>query len=71
VVSGYLTNENFPSGKKGSASVRCNHDWIMDVTTKEPYWIKSPNPKYKVIAYDYGVKGQLLRELQLRGCDVW
>ena len=71
VVPGYLTTEKFHQEKRIPKAYAENHDWIMDVSTKEPYWVKSSNPKFKVIAYDYGVKGQLLRELQMRGCDVW
>lgn len=72
VVPGYLTTEKAYAEKKLPKFYPQNHDWIMDVTTKEPYWLKATSaPKYKVIAYDYGVKGQLLRELQARGCDVW
>ncbi len=71
VVPGFITNEKSFADKRVPKFYPENHDWIMDVTTKEPYWLKATQPKYKVIAYDYGVKAQLLRELQARGCDVW
>ncbi len=48
-------------------------DWIMRVTTQEPYWAKATNggvASFKVVAYDYGIKQQLVRELNQRGCDV-
>lgn len=52
-------------------------DWILKVTTKEPYLSKAQTldgksipTRYKVVAYDYGIKQQLVRELNLRGCDV-
>jgi len=51
-------------------------DWILKVTTKEPYSLQASAPnaitkkKYRVIAYDYGIKAQLIRELNQRGCDV-
>jgi carbamoyl-phosphate synthase small subunit len=49
-------------------------DWILKTTTKEPHWVRAKSEgkdaKYKVVAYDYGVKGQLIKELAMRGCDV-
>ena len=71
VVPGYFTTEKFHAEKNIPLALMADHDWMMEVSTKEPYWLKSSTPKYKVVAYDYGVKGQLLRELQMRGCDVW
>jgi carbamoyl-phosphate synthase small subunit len=72
VVPGYLTTEKAYLEKKIPQFYPQNHDWIMDVTTKEPYWLKATSAsKFKVVAYDYGVKAQLLRELQARGCDIW
>jgi carbamoyl-phosphate synthase small subunit len=73
VVPGYFTTDEFRSLKKIPQFIAQNHDWILETTTKEPYWLRATlgQPKYKVVAYDYGVKAQLLRELQQRGCDVW
>lgn len=55
-------------------------DWIKKVTTREPYQYVPHQPgatgakagpqKFKVIVYDYGVKGRLLRELSDRGCEL-
>ena len=60
-------------------------DLAKEVSTKEPYYwtqgewqlekgfIESadlPKPKYKVVAYDYGVKRNILRMMVSRGCDV-
>ena len=71
VVPGYITTEKAYQEKRVPKFFPDNFDWIMSVTTKEPYWLKSSNAKYKVAVYDYGVKAQLLRELQMRGCDLW
>jgi carbamoyl-phosphate synthase small subunit len=74
VVPGYFTTDELRSSKTVPQFMAASHDWIMETTTKEPYWLKAigeHQTKYKVVAYDYGVKAQLLRELQLRGCDVW
>ena len=49
-------------------------DWIKSVTTAKPYPFAASQAggksRFKVVAYDYGIKGQLLRDLALRGCDL-
>ena len=49
-------------------------DWIKRVSTKEVYTVKAEafgaKAKFKVVAYDYGIKGQLLKDLAIRGCDL-
>ena len=60
-----------------------DRDIVKDVTIKKPYrWIKgavdiltgkeknSPT-KYKVIAFDFGIKLNILRLLRSHNCDVW
>ncbi len=57
-------------------------DIVKDVTSKKPYkWSKpvvdvlkpsagKPKMKYKVVAYDFGMKQNILRLLTSHGCDV-
>jgi carbamoyl-phosphate synthase small subunit len=57
-------------------------DLAKEVTTREPYrWTSgswqlgsgfqpAPRTRYQVLAYDYGVKRNILRMLADRGCDV-
>ena len=57
-------------------------DIVKDVSSKKPYkWNKpivdvlkptssKPKPKYKVVAYDFGIKQNILRLLISHGCDV-
>jgi carbamoyl-phosphate synthase small subunit len=49
-------------------------DWIRRVSTKESYLYPSTAPagvkRFKVVAYDFGIKGQLLRDLAVRGCEL-
>ena len=57
-------------------------DLAREVTVKEPYSWKSAqwklgsgyaevqNPRYRVVAYDFGVKRNILRMLSERGCEV-
>jgi carbamoyl-phosphate synthase small subunit len=60
-----------------------DRDIVKDVTVKKPYhWDKGvvnvltgreiePPVKYKVIAFDFGIKLNILRLLRSHGCDVW
>ncbi|ABA88857.1 carbamyl-phosphate synthase, small subunit [Syntrophotalea carbinolica DSM 2380] len=58
-------------------------DLVKEVTCKEPYhWTEGPwdlsegyqqqtgEPRYKVVAYDFGIKRNILRNLVAIGCDV-
>jgi carbamoyl-phosphate synthase small subunit len=52
-------------------------DLISEVTTKKPYsWpleksgTQGPKSKFRVVAVDFGVKWNLLRDLESRGCAV-
>jgi carbamoyl-phosphate synthase small subunit len=57
-------------------------DIVKNVTSKKPYnWDKGvidvlkdteykPQKKYKVVAFDYGIKQNILRLLRSHGCDV-
>jgi carbamoyl-phosphate synthase small subunit len=40
------------------------------VSTKEPYFIGSPEAKFKVAALDLGIKKNILRNLAARGCYI-
>ncbi len=58
-------------------------DIVKDVTSKKPYyWDKGvidvlsnreirPDKKYRVVAFDYGIKHNILRLLCSHGCDVF
>jgi carbamoyl-phosphate synthase small subunit len=60
-----------------------DRDIVKDVTVKKPYrWDRptvdvltgqeeNPPVKYKVVAFDFGIKLNILRLLRSRGCDVW
>lgn len=58
-------------------------DLVKEVTCREPYhWTEGPwglesgylavaaEPRYKVVAYDFGIKRNILRNLVAGGCDV-
>lgn len=42
---------------------------VMEVTTKAP--IHKPGPGKKVVLMDYGVKYNIIRSLEKRGCDIY
>jgi len=60
-----------------------DRDIVKDVTVKKPYrWDRAivdvltgqgrnPPVKYKVVAFDFGIKLNILRLLRSHGCDVW
>jgi carbamoyl-phosphate synthase small subunit len=60
-----------------------DRDIVKDVTVKKPYpWDKGvvdvltgqekkPPVKYKVVAFDFGIKLNILRLLRSHGCSVW
>lgn len=60
-----------------------DRDIVKDVTVKKPYrWHgaivdvltgqeKTSAVKYKVVAFDFGIKLNILRLLRSHGCDVW
>ncbi len=79
VTPGFIIPESLRSEidslKKELASKNYDQiDWIRKVSTKEAYTFPSTAPvsakKFKVVAYDYGIKGQLLRDLAARGCEL-
>jgi carbamoyl-phosphate synthase small subunit len=49
-------------------------DFIKSVTTSKPYEFPASRAggksRFRVVAYDFGIKGQLLRDLASRGCDL-
>ncbi|MBQ1375639.1 MAG: carbamoyl phosphate synthase small subunit [Clostridia bacterium] len=44
---------------------------VESVSTKEPYEEKCENAKYKVALFDFGLKKNIARSLNARGCDVF
>ena len=43
---------------------------VSAVTTKNAYTAAAEHPKYKVALLDFGLKENIIRELNARGCDV-
>lgn len=79
------TNDSAPESLAAKAKALPNMsglDLAKDVTCKQPYqwnegdwdlvkgYAKKPSSTYKVVAYDYGIKRNILRLLTSAGCDV-
>src|SRR5216110_3109265 len=57
-------------------------DLVAEVTVAEPYgwheggwalsqgYVAPPPPRFRVVAYDCGIKHNILRQLRMAGCDV-
>jgi carbamoyl-phosphate synthase small subunit len=45
-------------------------DLAREVTTREPYDVGDPHSPYRVVAYDFGIKRNILRLLTDAGCAV-
>lgn len=53
--------------RKHSEQMQC-HDFVLDVTGKEPYFLDGCGPHIAVV--DYGAKRNIVRSLQALGCRV-
>lgn len=45
-------------------------DYVRQVTTDKPYQVEVSDPRFHVVAYDFGIKRNILRCLSARGCKV-
>ncbi|NTW53038.1 MAG: glutamine-hydrolyzing carbamoyl-phosphate synthase small subunit [Chlorobiaceae bacterium] len=45
-------------------------DLVKSVTTATSYTVDNPEAKYHVVAFDYGIKTNIVRQLRLEGCRV-
>ncbi|MFQ5928246.1 MAG: glutamine-hydrolyzing carbamoyl-phosphate synthase small subunit [Acidobacteriota bacterium] len=45
-------------------------DYVRSVTATETYTWPAENPRFRVVAYDFGIKTNILRCLAARGCDL-
>ena len=86
-MKGIISSEEFNISKLKKKLSRypglIDRDIVKDVTVKKAYqWDKAvvdvltsreekPPVKYKVVAFDYGIKLNILRLLRSHGCDVW
>lgn len=45
-------------------------DYVRAVSTERPYAWQAEEPEFRVVAYDFGIKKNILRCLAARGCDL-
>jgi carbamoyl-phosphate synthase small subunit len=45
-------------------------DLVQRVTTESSYSVDNPEANYHVVAFDYGIKTNIVRQLRLEGCRV-
>jgi len=82
IISSAETNIKALKKKLGQYPGLVDRDIVKNVTSKKPYnWDKSvidvlenrqlkPEKKYRVVAFDYGIKQNILRLLRSHGCEV-
>ena len=46
------------------------HDQVAQVSCKKPWYARTANPWYHVVAVDCGIKLNIVRSLKARGCNV-
>lgn len=73
-MRGIISNQDFsPESLKGKV---LNHpsmtgsDYVHNVTVSQSYEQKVGEARFKVVAYDFGIKTNIIRCLSKRGCDV-
>ena len=82
IISSAETNIKALKKKLGQYPGLVDRDIVKNVTSKKPYsWDKGvidvlenrqlkPEKKYRVVAFDYGIKQNILRLLRSHGCEV-
>ncbi len=79
VISSVNLDEDYLISRAKTIPSLVGRDMVKEVTTVEPYvWNNSmdkskyirKNPKYKVVVFDYGIKFNILRSLEISGCQI-
>ena len=52
------------------ADTPVKHDVVSFVSSKKRWYSRTSNPKYNVVAVDCGIKLNIIRSLNVRGCNV-
>lgn len=52
------------------AQTPVKHDVVSFVSSKKRWYSRTSNPKYNVVAVDCGIKLNIIRSLNARGCNV-
>lgn len=67
-----ITNADTPHEKamKMLADYEIPHDMVSRVSCKKRWYSRTPNHKYDVVAIDCGIKLNIIRKLNEKGCNV-
>lgn len=59
-------------GRDYVTEVTCDKSWLWEASTSQPFAATEsyPEPRFELVAFDYGVKFSILRSLARRGCRV-
>ena len=63
-------NTTVEEGLKIIAATPVPHDQVVRVTCKKRWYARTSNPKFNVVAIDCGIKLNIVRSLNKRGCNV-
>ncbi len=73
-MRGIISTEDFSAdsleGKALNHPSMTGSDYVRHVTVDRSYDYEAAKPRFKVVAYDFGIKSSILRCLSQRGCDV-
>jgi carbamoyl-phosphate synthase small subunit len=64
-----LVGEDLVQGVTTAITYRWTHP-LYQIADEAPPSREQPDPPYRVVVYDYGVKNNILRHLHSRGCEV-
>lgn len=70
VVSSIDFSPESLAAKVGRFPKMSGSDYVRHVTTEEGYAWRLEAAAFRVVAYDFGIKKNILRSLRSRGCDV-
>lgn len=70
VISTVDLNEEHLKAKALAIPEMTGQDLVKTVTSAESYVLDKPDARYHVVAFDYGIKTNILRILQNSGCKV-
>ncbi|GAB4233902.1 MAG: glutamine-hydrolyzing carbamoyl-phosphate synthase small subunit [Acidobacteriota bacterium] len=73
-MRGIISTDDFEpaslAGKVAAHPPMQGSDYVRTVTVGEPYRWENPDARFRVVAYDFGIKRNILRCLARRGCDI-
>jgi len=73
-MRGIISTRDFDAetlaGKVKNHPPMAGSDYVRTVTSDSSYQWETGAPRFRVVAYDFGIKSNILRSLSSRGCDI-